>query len=241
MQWAFIDTGPEKKSYSMKIRQSLTLSLSYIWLKWFECKLLPELLKCLHFSHQPPGRKPGSGSLSSLGRPRWDAFKIPSSAKGLLHFPTMAPNGAGQVEQHSKSLCGWVVGPCRKTTDICLQKNYLFYLFKLHLSKACTRRFGFFFTFSKQCEKKNWEKALIFDFGLWLYMTYNEFYPNIFFWPQKPPLPSFPAGTHNKIGICQNFLTWPYKTTLKMHFQPLHNEVKSVLGIKESYSMEKKN
>ena len=30
------------------------------------------------------------------------------------------------------------------------------------------------------------------------------------------------------------------KNTLKMLFQPLHNEVKSVLGIKESYSMEKK-
>ena len=64
--------------------------------------------------------------------------------------------------------------------------------------------------------------------------------PHSFFFPQTPPLPPLPAGTRKKIGICQNFLTWPYKTTLKMHFQPLHNEVKSVLGIKESYSMGKK-
>ena len=33
-----------------------------------------------------------------------------------------------------------------------------------------------------------------------------------------PPLTPLPAGTRKKFGICQNFLTWPYKTTLKMHF-----------------------
>ena len=52
-------------------------------------------LKCLNCELQQAGRiLASSGSLSRLGRPRSDALKIPSSAKGLFHFATMAPNGA---------------------------------------------------------------------------------------------------------------------------------------------------
>ena len=61
---------------------------------------------------------------------------------------------------------------------------------------------------SHKAVRKMWKiLTLIFDFGLWLYMTYNEFYPTIFFWPQTPHLPPLPAGTCKKFRICQNFLT----------------------------------
>ena len=72
---------------------------------------------------------------------------------------------------------------------------------------------------SPEAVRKMWKiLTLTFDFGLWLYMTYNKFYPTNFFLTTDPPLTPLPAGTRKKIGICQNFLTWPYKTTLKMHF-----------------------
>ena len=72
---------------------------------------------------------------------------------------------------------------------------------------------------SPEAVRKMWKiLTLTFDFGLWLYMTYNKFYPTNFFLTTDPPLTPLPAGTRKKFGICQNFLTWPYKTTLKMHF-----------------------
>ena len=65
---------------------------------------------------------------------------------------------------------------------------------------------------SGKCENF-WLLTLVYDY-IWLV---TNFTPQ-FFLTTYPPLPPLPAGTRNKFGICQNFLTWPYKTTLKMHF-----------------------
>ena len=55
---------------------------------------------------------------------------------------------------------------------------------------------------------------------------------------------------HEQAFIVHNYLCTEYPPNIELReavkkktaciFQPLHNEVKSVLGIKESYSMEKK-
>ena len=59
-----------------------------------------------------------------------------------------------------------------------------------------------------------WLLTLVYDY-IWLFI---HFIQQIFFLTTDPPLPSLAAATRKKIGICQNFLTWPYETTLTMHF-----------------------
>ena len=68
---------------------------------------------------------------------------------------------------------------------------------------------------SGKCEKFwIWVLTLVYD-HIWLI---TNFTPPKKFWTTDPPLPPLPVGTRKKFGIYQNFLSWPYKNTLKMHF-----------------------
>ena len=56
-------------------------------------------------------------------------------------------------------------------------------------------------------------------------MAYNEFYPPSFFLPQTPPLfPSLWLTIKHLVFVKISYPDLINKYTLKMHFQPLHNE-----------------
>ena len=71
-------------------------------------------------------------------------------------------------------------------------------------------------------------------------MTWNEFWHQKKNWPQKNlPLDACSMRVASSLDawVCQKEMT---KVSEKCIFQPLHNDTKSVLSIKESYSMKKR-